>query len=198
MLFSSLAAVEDRHAACVCGEEQRGLAGRVAGADHVDVQAVSVRGLAACRAVKMPLPERRSNPSIESAARPPRTRGWSSSPAGRRPVEMHLTGRARRCGRSSGSRGSRRRACAPAGAPARQPIARHARGETQVVLDLRRRAGLPARRFALDHDHPAAPPTRRKRRRRDPRVPRRRSRCRTLAALGRSRRILSSSATRRS
>ena len=55
-LLERLAPAEDRHAAGVAGEEQRGLAGRVPGADDVDVEAVRVRRLAARRAVEDPLP----------------------------------------------------------------------------------------------------------------------------------------------
>ena len=54
-LVERLAAVHDRHAARVGGEEHRCLAGRVAGADDVDVQTMRVRRLAAGRAVEDPL-----------------------------------------------------------------------------------------------------------------------------------------------
>ena len=58
-------------------------------------------------------------------------------------------------------------------------VAGHAGGEAEVVLDPRRRAGLPARRLALDDDRRRALPTRRTRPRRDPPGRRRRSRRRT-------------------
>ena len=154
-LLERLAAVEDRHAPGVGREEHRRLAGRVAGADDVDVEAVGVRRFAACGAVEDAL----AGEAVETLDRqlpPGDAAGEDDRP---RPqdvaaVEVHLTGRgvdARDRPRDEDLGAEPARLLERA---ARQLVARHARGEAEVVLDPRGRARLAAGRLALDHDRP--------------------------------------------
>ena len=126
MLFSSaVATAEDRHAARVGGEEQRRLPRRVARADDVDVEAVGVRRLAARRAVGDALPGEpvepldRELPPRDAAGEDDRPRAEDVAA-----VEVHLPRRGVDPLDRAASRGSRRRAGAPAaarGSRARRP-----------------------------------------------------------------------------
>ena len=139
----------------VRGEEDRGLAGRVAGADDVDVQAVGVRGLAPRGAVEDAL----SGEPVEAFDRQPTPRDAAGEDDRARlqhvaGLEMDLTG----LGVDSGDRS--RHEDLGAEPPrllqrtTRQLVARHAGREAEVVLDPRRRPGLAARCLPLDHEHP--------------------------------------------
>ena len=157
-LLERVAAAEDRHAARVGGEEQRRLPRRVAGADDVDVEPVRVRRLAARRAVGDALAGR--------AGRSRRSRGAArSTPQARMIVRARRTSPPSRCtcaGRGVDPRDRAGDEDLGAEPPrllqraARQLVARHARGEAEVVLDPRGRAGLAAGRLALDHDRAQA------------------------------------------
>ena len=181
MLFSSaVAAAEDRHAARVRREEQRRLAGRVAGADDVDVEAVRVRRLAARRAVEDALADEpvealdRELPPRDAAGEDDRPRAQDVAA-----VEVHLARRGvdpRDRARDEDLGAEPPRLLQRA---ARELVARDAGREAEVVLDPRRGAGLAAGRLALDDDR-AQPLGRAVDGRREPgRARRRRSRCRT-------------------
>ena len=157
-LLEAVAAAEDRHAPRVRREEHRRLARRVAGADDVDVEAVRVRRLAAGGAVGDAL----AGEPVEALDREPPPRdaaGEDDRPRAQdvAAVEVHLARRRRRSAsivpRDEDLGAEPPRLLQRA---ARQLVARHARREAEVVLDPRRRAGLAARRLALDDDRPQA------------------------------------------
>ncbi len=154
-LLQRLPAIEDGHAPCMGGEEHRRLAGRVPGPEDVHVKAVGVGGLAARRAVEEPL----AHEAVEALDRelaPGDPAGEDDRP---RPqdvaaVEVHLVRRRidpRDATRDQDLGAEPARLLERA---ARQLVARHARGEAEVVLDARRRPRLPARRLPLDHERP--------------------------------------------
>ena len=163
-LLERLAAVDDGHAARVGREEHRGLPGRVAGADDVDVEPVRVRRLAPGRAVRDAL----AGEAVEALDRqlPPRDAAGEHdrhAPAGRR----------RRRGTPGGSSASirvdrardqdlARRAGAPAGArgsPAPRPRRpRESRGSSRSATRC-----PPARRAPRARRRSCAGPRRRRR-----------------------------------
>ena len=63
-LLERVAAADDGHGARVIGEEERSLAGRVAGADDVDIEPVRARRLAPRRAVEDALADQRLEAGI--------------------------------------------------------------------------------------------------------------------------------------
>ena len=158
MLFSSDGPRQtQRDALRVRGEEERGLAGRVAGADDVDVLAVDVARLAARRAVeealaREPLEARdRQLAPGDAAGEDDRLRADHVAA-----VEVDLLG-----GRVDPLElaGHEDLGAEPAGLLERaagELVAGDAVGEAEVVLDPRRRAGLAARRLALDDERAQA------------------------------------------
>ena len=154
MLFSSaVAAAEDRHAPRVGGEEQRGLAGGVAGADDVDVEAVRVRRLAARRAVGDAL----AGEPVEAVDREPPPRHPAGEDDRPRPqhvaaVEVDLARRGVDPLDRAGDEDLRAEPARLLERAAGELVAGHAGREAEVVLDPRRRAGLAAGRLALDDD----------------------------------------------
>src|SRR5262249_27255605 len=144
------AAAEHRHAPRVVREEHRGLAGRVAGADDVDVEAVRARSLAARGAVEDPLADQ----PVEALDRqlPPRDSPRDDDRPGAEDVaavEVHLAARrvdARDRARDEDLGAEPARLLQRA---ARELVAGDTRREAEVVLDPRGRARLTAGRLAL-------------------------------------------------
>src|SRR6185437_3566464 len=151
------AAAQDRHRPGVVREVQGGLAGGVARADDLHVVAVAGRRLAAGRAVGDALAgELVAALDVEPAPGDAARQDDRARPQDVAAVEVHLAG-----GRvdARDRPGDQYLGAEPAGLLERSAgelVARDARGEAEIVLDPRRRARLPARRLALDHDRAQA------------------------------------------
>ena len=137
-LLERLSAVEDGHRPGVGREEHRGLARRVAGPDDVYVQAVGVRRLAAGCAVEDPLagepvePVDRELPPGDAAGEDDRPRIQDVAA-----VEVHLSRRSIDPRDRPGDEDLGAESARLLERAARQLVARHARGEPEVVLDPR-------------------------------------------------------------
>ena len=186
-LLERVAAVEDRHALRVCGEEHRRLAGRVSRADEVDVEAVRVRGLAARGAIEDPSPGELVEawgielPPRDAAREDDRARAQDVAAVEVDAVRGGVDARDLPRDDDLGAEPPRLQQRA-----SRQRVAGDARREAEVVLDPRRRPGLASRAPRTRSRSSAAPPTRRTRQRRDRQARRRRSRCRTPPTRARS------------
>src|SRR5215210_2608455 len=134
-------------------EEHRGLACRVPGPDDVDVEAVDVRRLAASRAVKDPLAAEavesldRQTPPRDTAGEDDRLRAQKVTAVEVDVTVLRVDPRDR-----AGDEDLRAEATRLLQRPARELLTRHAGGESEVVLDPGRRAGLAARGLTLDDD----------------------------------------------
>ena len=155
MLFSRLvAADDDRHRVCVLRELQRRLAGRVAGADDVDVEAMHARGVALRGTVEHALPDEavepldREPPPADTARKDDRARREDVTRLEAHPTRSRVDLR---------DRLGHEDLCAEAlrllERAGRELVAGDAVREAEVVLDPGRRAGLATWRLALDHEH---------------------------------------------
>ena len=156
-LLEAVAAAEDGHALCVVGEEDRRLARGVAGPDDLDVEAMGVRRLAPAAAVGDAL-ARQPVEALDREPPPGHAAGKDDRPSSQNvaAVQMHLPGSRvdpldRASHKDLGAEPARLLQC-----PTRQLVAGDTRREAKVVLDSRRRAGLPPRRLSLDRDRPQA------------------------------------------
>jgi hypothetical protein len=151
--LNRVAADDQRHEARVIGEMQRRLAGRVAGTNQIDIQAMGAAGLAAGRSIIDAL----ADEPIEAVnGEPPpchaRCKDKSARPDRIGAVEKHLMRRwidagDGTCDQDLGAQppGLLERA-------ARQLVAGNAAWKAEIVLDPRRCPGLSARGLALDND----------------------------------------------
>ena len=189
MLFSSVSPRQRIVTLRACGgEEHRRLAGRVAGTDDVDVLAVRVRRFAARRAVGDALAGEPVEPfDLELPPRDAAGEDDRACPQDVAAVEVHLARRGVDAGDRAGDEDLGAEPPRLLQRAARELVARHARGEAEVVLDPRGRAGLAARRLAARRRSCAGPPRRRRRRPRGRRARHRRSPCRTRPRPARSR-----------